>query len=139
LETNDIDIRPMVVDQLTQFASQDLVLRLARIEVLLQDYLLRRADAEDNLKQLSDLCTFLESEKTKALLAQRLQTGDVVRVVCPDCRGSGLKPTDVTSGRIQTSSAFESVRAPVVPTDDPRLQCGKCEGKKWIIMERYRG
>lgn len=136
---DDIDIRPVMVDQLTQFASQDLAIRLTRIEVLLQVYLLRRADADENLQRLKELCSFLEAEKVKVELAQRLQTGDVVRVVCPDCRGSGLKPTDVTSGRIQTGSAFETVHAPVVPTDDPRLQCGKCEGRKWVIMERYRG
>jgi hypothetical protein len=136
---DDIDIRPVMVDQLTQFASQDLAARLTRIETLLQTYLLRRADADENLRRLNELCSFLEAEKAKVELAQRLQTGDVVRVVCPDCRGSGLKPTDVTSGRIQTGSAFESVRAPVQPENDPRLQCGKCEGKKWIIMERYRG
>lgn len=137
----DIDVRPVAVDKLTSFDDEGLASRLARVDSLIQEYTTAVAQLETQLDRSKNLLRFLTEEREKVLLAQSLKKGDVVRVVCPTCKGSGMKPTDVTSGRISTGSAFEGIKGGVTksPTDDPRLRCPTCDGKKWVIMERYRG
>jgi hypothetical protein len=133
----DVDIRPMGVDQLAEFDESALATRKQRVEVLLLQYSNTCETLRKQLERADQVRTFLEDERNKIDLAEKLARGDMVRVICPECRGSGLRPLDVTSGRIQTASAFEKFQGPP-PDKDPRLQCPKCEGQKWLLMDRYR-
>jgi len=134
----DIDIRPMMVDQLAVFDEPALASRKLRIETLLTLYKNTCETLRMQLDRADQVRIFLEDEYKKVDLADKLARGEMVRVICPECRGSGLRPMDVTSGRIQTASAFEKFQGPP-PDKDPRLQCPKCEGQKWLLMDRYRG
>lgn len=133
-----VDIRPMGIDQLATFDAVALRARKERIDYLLTVFTARCTSLHATLQKMVATKTFLEEEQQRAVVALKLQAGDVVRVVCPECKGSGLKPMDVTTGRIQTTSAFETLKGPV-PVKDPRLCCSMCEGHKWVLMDRYRG
>lgn len=136
----DIDIRPIVIDRLVEFTDTALASRIARIEELSQQYERDIEIVEKELTTARQVHQFLLAEHANARLADELRKGEVVRVICPECRGSGLKPTDVTSERI--GSAFEGIRGSGVsvdPTKNFKLRCVKCEGKKWVIMQRYKG
>lgn len=134
---DDIDIRPMGVDQLAEYNELSLAARKQRVEELLLQYSTTCDTLRTQLERADQVRSFLEDERKKIDLAEKLARGDMVRVICPECRGSGLRPLDVTSGRIQTASAFEKFQGPP-PDKDPRLQCLKCEGQKWLLMDRYR-
>lgn len=139
----DIDIRPVLVDKLVAFTDQALEQRMARIVVLREEYQQRVVEQKEALERSERIFRFIEEEGEKAKLAQALKCGDVVRVVCPTCNGSGLKPVDATSGRIQRKSAFETIgKEPTQanPADiDPTERCVDCEGKRWILMDRFKG
>lgn len=143
MEKINIDIRPVTVDKLTLFKDEELAKRTARIITLLfciEDNITR---LQRELNEVLALKDFLEKELKNAELAILLKKDDLVRVICPVCKGSGLKPTDTTSGRItsnRTNSAFETLgKRNVLPEEDPHLQCNHCKGAKYIIMERYKG
>lgn len=137
-----IDIRPVAVDKMAAFKDEELTSRQARVTELLNAYNQYVEDLREELEETERNQAFLETEAKNVELAILLKRGDLVRVVCPICNGSGMKPTDVTTGRIATNagSAFETVgKKDARPEDDPRFQCEKCKGDKWVIMERYRG
>lgn len=142
MSSEDIDIRPVLVDKLATFEEVDLTSRLTRIDALLQEFEARVAELQEQLEKSNQLVKFLNDEREKVLLARQLRKGDVVRVICPACKGSGMKSADVTSGRVSApGSAFESIQGgvTVAPEDDPLTRCTTCSGKKWVIMERYKG
>ncbi|MGD9209142.1 MAG: hypothetical protein PVI90_00125 [Desulfobacteraceae bacterium] len=137
-----IDVRQVPVDKLITFEMGALTSRVGRINTLLSAYIEYVSALQKELEETSSLKVFLEKELKKAELAVSLKKDDLVRVICPVCKGSGLKPTDVTSERIassRTNSAFESLGKRVShPEDNPQLQCNRCKGMKYIIMERYK-
>ena len=142
MEKLDIDVRPVPVDKLAAFKEEELSSRQARVVELLTAYTQYVEDLRSELEATERNKNFLEREFKNAELAVLLKRGDLVRVVCPSCKGSGMKPTDVTKGRVATAagSAFEKLgNKDAQPEDDPRLQCIECKGEKWVIMERYRG
>lgn len=136
----DIDIRPVHVDRLVTFEDTELESRQTRIEVLRDEYEKEVSNLRERLENAEELHRFLLTEHGAVVLARKLKCGDVVRVVCPSCAGMGLKPTDVTSGRISVPTAFEKVGpATGPPVPDPKSMCSRCEGKKWILMDRFKG
>lgn len=137
----DLNVRPIAIDKLVQFQPGALASRLAQVETHLQEYAARCATLRDELSNSERVCEFLEKERDAVILAQKLQEGNIVRVVCPQCQGSGMKPHDMTSGQLSRKTAFESVgSSSPVPTEiDPADQCASCQGHKWILMDRYRG
>lgn len=137
-----IDVRPVPVDKMATFKDEELSSREARVTELLTAYTEYVDSLRDDLAETERQKAFLEQEAKNVKLALLLKKGDLVRVVCPACKGSGMKPTDVTTGRVtaHAGSAFESVgKKDARPEDDPRFQCVECKGEKWVIMERYRG
>lgn len=138
---DDVDVRQVPVDQLARLPKESLQIRRERVESLLETYGKHVETAEAVLKRVRELYAFLREQHENVDLAQRLQVGDVVRVKCVACQGTGMKPTDVLSGRVlqNQGSAFEKVRANQVQKIDPALQCEECEGKQWVLMERFRG
>jgi hypothetical protein len=140
---DDLDVRPVVVDKLVEFTDQALAQRVERLVVLCKRYEERVASQEEALAQSRQLFRFVQDEQEKAKLAQALKCGDIVRVVCPSCQGSGLKPIDATSGRVQRKSAFETIGSETKPessTDiDPAERCKECQGKKFVLMDRFKG
>lgn len=145
MDEHEIDVRPVPVDKLVEFTDLALTQRVERIGVLVKEYQQRITAEEEALKRTKSLFRFLEEEESKALLAVALKCGDVVRVICPVCKGSGLKPVDATSGRIQRKSAFETVgpaprtQLPSPAEVDPTDRCKACEGKRWVLMDRFKG
>lgn len=139
----NIDIRPVTVDKLTLFKDEELAKRTTRIITLLSCFEDNITTFQRELNEVLALKDFLEKELKNAELAVLLKKDDLVRVICPVCKGSGLKPTDTTSGRItpnRTNSAFETLgKKKVFPEENPHLQCDHCKGTKYIIMERYKG
>lgn len=140
----DIDIRPVLVDKLVEFTDIALTQRCDRLSVLVEEYQQKIATQEEALEKTKSLFRFLKDEHEKATLAVALKNGDVVRVVCPTCQGSGFKAVDVTSGRIQRKSAFERIgsEAPkqLSPVDvDPSERCTHCKGNRWVLMDRFKG
>ena len=137
---NDIDIRPVPIDKLTDLKETELSSRRTRIEAHVSQYETHIAELEETLERCKEIYTFLQRERDAVILAQKLQSGDIVRVVCPTCQGTGMKPTDVLSGRIkQSGSAFESKKAKPSREIDPALRCTDCEGKRWLLMDRFKG
>lgn len=138
----DIDIRPVVVDKLITFSEQNLTSRQARIEELIVEYDERIKTYETCLDEARTLRRFLGDEHDNVVLALKLKRGDVVRVVCPQCKGSGMKAVDVTTGRLASANrtAFETIKTnPIRIEDDPTLRCSECLGKRWVMMERFKG
>ena len=139
--SDDIDIRPVPVDKLTTFGEAALVGRQARLVELIEEYTQRAEQLAIDLKDAHRILVFLQTEKTNVALAQQLARGDMVRVVCPMCKGTGIKPADVLSGRVlQQGSAFENA-GPVKTTTviDERSRCVDCAGQRWIVMPRFKG
>lgn len=141
----DIDVRPVPVDKMAIFKDEELSSREARVAELLTAYTGYVDSLREELEETERNKDFLERESKHVKLAMLLKRGDLVRVICPSCKGSGMKPTDVTTGRVSniaagSGSAFESVgNKSTRPEDDPHLQCPECKGMQWVIMERYRG
>lgn len=136
----DIDIRPVNVDRLTTFEVHALTVRRQRIEELLAMHNEEGDQLRKALEANEALFRFLQNEHDAVVLAQQLKQGDVVRVVCPVCRGGGLKPVNVTSGRVQRKSAFETHGPVAEPVAAPEGEkCDACQGKRWQLMERFKG
>jgi hypothetical protein len=139
----DIDIRPLNLDRLVQLNEAALASRKARIDALLVEFEERCAVLKEELDARENITRFLRKEQAAAILADRLQREEIVRVKCPKCQGSGMKPTDTTGGQLHKKSAFESVGQTVSPTKKeeiaPADRCTECDGKKWVLMERFRG
>lgn len=139
----DLDVRPINTDRLVRFTAAELSSRRTRIEAHLEDYEARCMTLKEDLEASERIVHFLQGERASVELAGRLQREEVVRVVCPQCKGSGMKPTDTTGGQIHKKSAFESITAPassmLQPAIDPKDQCRECHGEKWVLMERYKG
>lgn len=136
-----MDIRHVGVDKLTQFSLSELTSRETRIREFLHMYEDDLEYLQKELGETQSVLSFIQDELKYVKLAIRLKDGDLVRVICPSCKGSGMKPTDVTTGRVVTTkrTAFESLGKQMNPERDPQLQCPECKGDKWILMERYQG
>lgn len=138
MEKKDIDVKPVVLDKLVkEFTPKAIVQRIDRIENLLKEFNNNKEDLTERLDHVNKVLSFLTKEYDNVLLAQKLQDGVLVRVVCPACDGSGLKPTDVTDGRV-TYTAFETLKSSTVDIR-PEAKCSKCSGNRWIIMTRFCG
>jgi hypothetical protein len=138
----DIDIKPVTVDKMATWEARALESRLSRIEELLQEHRERAVSLQEALTDTQTLVSFLEKEHANTQLAQQLSENIVVRVVCPDCKGTGMRPANVTTGVVSQGSAFESVGKPVTtqtPVIDERNRCPGCKGQRWVIMERFKG
>jgi hypothetical protein len=139
--SNDIDVRPIPVDRLSTFEESALADRHRRLVAYVETYSQRVVSLCDELEEARRVLSFVEREKANAELAQQLIRGDVVRVICPTCDGTGMKPADVAGGRIHQGTAFESSKAATsdVPVIDERNRCVDCTGQRWIIMPRFKG
>jgi len=136
----DTKVRPVSVDKLTDSSDAFLDDRKKRIEIEKKEVAEKLDVLRKEVVTLESLETFLKREYEHVTLAFQLKAGDVVRVKCPMCRGTGLKEFDATSGKIK-GSAFEHVGSPTInqPQDDPAQFCTQCEGRKWILMDRFKG
>lgn len=136
-----IDVRGVPVDKLATFSSEQLAARKAKIVALISAYESCVEDARKHQEKAEKGYTFVQQELVNVELAQQLAQGNVVRVICSTCRGTGLKPADVLSGQIaQRGSAFEGVGgAAAAPVIDERNRCPVCKGLRWQIMERFKG
>lgn len=138
-----VDLRPVVVDKLVTLPAEAITQRLQRAEELVAHFDRRCADLRAALETAQVTYRFLVQERDNAILVQKLQAGIVVRVVCPSCKGSGLKPSDVLSGQVHRKSAFESVGETVrhiEPSEMPETErCTECGGKRWVLMDRFCG
>ena len=144
LDGNDVDVRAVPVDRLTSFTPEALADRSRRLDSLVATYQQRSEELRVFLGKVRQIYEFLVEQQENAVLAKKLQSGDVVRVVCSACQGTGLRPTDVFSGRVhKQGSAFESLTVKAYQETrkkiDPELQCETCEGKCWVLMERFKG
>lgn len=132
----EVRIRPISFERLLQTTPEELTARGTMADEDLEQCQAELKEGEDVVSKLKDAIAFLEKERGKVTLAQELQRGTKVRVICPTCKGSGQKSADVTSGRIATGSAFEGYGKPVI-AEDPRSRCLTCEGKRWVLMDRF--
>jgi DnaJ-class molecular chaperone len=137
----DIDIKPVPVDKLATLSEDRLQARHERLTELDAEYSQRVETLAATLEEARRIHVFVQVELVNVDLAQKLARGDVVRVKCPACDGTGLKPADVMSGYVQQGSAFESSgsKATVAPVIDERSRCSECKGQRWQIMERFKG
>jgi Zn finger protein HypA/HybF involved in hydrogenase expression len=139
----DLGVRPTSVDLLVTLPEADIASRRTILEVQLANYNTKCEELKTVLAAAETTRQCLQQEYDNVLLVQQLQSGEIVRVICPACKGSGLKPTDVTSGQLHRKSAFEGVGETVNPMRprevDPKDRCPACEGKRYQLMERYRG
>lgn len=136
----DIDIRPVPVDRLVTFDRGALVSRRDRLIALREEFQQRITSALTELAELETIMHLVESEYDSVVLAERLLNEDIVRVICPTCKGTGMRPSDVLSGQVRHGSAFEATgKANVAPVIDERSRCKDCQGLRWIIMDRFRG
>jgi DnaJ-class molecular chaperone len=138
----DLDIRHVSVDKLASFEMTALVARRERLAELLVEYQEKVVTLQTELEEAQKTVAFLQAEFDNAELAEKLARGDVVRVVCPDCRGTGMKPANVISGQVSKGSAFESTGKPAstaTPVIDEHNRCSNCKGQRWVIMERFKG
>jgi hypothetical protein len=138
---SDIDIKPVPVDKMATFPEANLEDRRARLTVLDEEYTGRVESLTVELEEARRVHAFIKTELANVDLAQKLARGDVVRVKCPACKGTGMKPADVMSGRVQHGSAFESsgTKTTAAPVIDERNRCPDCKGQRWQIMERFKG
>jgi hypothetical protein len=136
----DVDIRPVSIDKLAGWEESAVDSRLSKITQLLEEHEKGLVALQEEVETRKRLVSFLRDEKRKAGLALELSRGLVVRVVCPECQGTGMRPSDVVGGRISKGSAFEAVGRPQSSTEpDARARCKECNGQRWIIMTRFRG
>ena len=136
----DLNIRHVAVDKLTTFTNDALTKRRERLEELRVESRAEFTTLQDALTHAKENVEFIQSEYDNVLLAERLARGDVVRVMCPACTGTGMKPANVISGQVSKGSAFESVgKPPTAPVIDEQNRCTECKGQRWVIMERFRG
>lgn len=135
--SDSVTIRAVPVDTLISFTKEELTKRQEQVEQQ-RDHTKERCDSlREELSHVTRLHAFLVQEYENAVLAQKLQRGDVVRVVCPVCKGSGMSPDDVTGGRIR-GSAFENI-GDVQEVTTASKPCKECEGKQWVLMDRFKG
>jgi len=138
-EALKVNVQPMLVDTLVTFEEAQLASRRESIEGSLVVYEERCTELEEELKQSQHTLSVLRREHDNVILAQKLKLGDVVRVVCPTCKGSGQSPDDVTSGRVR-GSAFEGAALGGEPKlQDTRDRCKMCSGNRYVIYERFKG
>lgn len=136
----DIDVRPVPVDKLVGFSASELASRHKRLIELREEFQARLAMLKTELEEVEKISTFIQTEYDHVVLAERLLKEDVVRVVCPSCKGSGMRPANVLGGQIHKGGAFESVGKPVsASVVDERNRCQECQGQRWIIMDRFKG
>jgi hypothetical protein len=138
-EALKVNVQPMLVDSLVTFTDVQLASRREAIEESLKAYEECCTGLEKELTQRKHTLSTLRREHDNVLLAQKLKIGDVVRVVCPTCKGSGQSPDDVTSGRVR-GSAFEGAALGGEPKlQDTRDKCKVCSGNRYVIYERFKG
>ena len=135
----DVKVQPAAVDTLVTLDEDALASRRTKIEQSVEAYTKSCKELEATLTQRQHTLSVLRREHDNVILAQKLKLGDVVRVVCPTCKGSGQSPDDVTSGRVR-GSAFEGRNL----GGDPKLQdkrdpCKMCGGNRYVIYERFKG
>lgn len=136
----DLDIRHVPIDKLTVFTTDARVARRERLVELCAESQENLMALQDALNQAQKDVEFVQSEYDNVVLAEKLACGDVVRVMCPTCRGTGMKPANVISGQVSKGSAFESVgKPPTAPVIDEQNRCTECKGQRWVIMERFKG
>lgn len=139
----DIGVRPASVDILVTVPAEDIASRRVTLETQLGVYNEKCTQLRTALTAAETTQRCLQQEYDNVILVQQLQSGELVRVICPVCKGSGLKPTDVTSGQLSRKSAFETVGETVTQIKSPlevnaKDRCPACEGKRYQLMERYR-
>lgn len=136
----EVDVRPVPVDKLMTLPETALEARIARVTVLLGEYEAHVNALLTDLETAQRTHGYLQKELAQTELALQLSRGDVVRVICPGCRGTGMLASDVLSGRVrQTGSAFESAPFKGPPVVEDRDKCKQCQGLRWVIMERFKG
>lgn len=143
LKVVDINIRPVTFDRLVQFEEVDLQNR----EGTLVEGVAKFANRIEALKRRVETDTkihaFLVAEQDKVTTALKVKRDELVRIVCPTCKGTGMRTADVLSGKIR-GTAFEGTGAggSVIVQNveiDPMNACPSCEGKRWQLMLRFKG
>jgi len=138
----EVDIRPVPVDKLSTWTVEELTRRQTRAQELCSIYAQYVQAAQAELESLRRVHTFLTSANYDATLSLKIVQDKVVRVKCMECNGTGQKALDVESGRIMRKSAFEfnQPTGPIVMTEIPdEFKCTNCQGRGWLLMERYSG
>jgi len=141
----DIPVRHVPVHSLAHvMLPKDVEARRVVLEQAVEEWEGYVVECTTAKRHAQDTLAFLKRETENLEVSLKLRDGSLVRVVCSVCNGSGLKPTAVTSGVIQTKTAFQNIdQAPTTPPQvqevDPIHRCAECEGKKWLIMQSYRG
>jgi DnaJ-class molecular chaperone len=135
----DVKVQPVPVDTLTTLEDSAVAKRRETIERGIEAYEESCKELEETLAQRQHILEVLRREHDNVILAQKLKLGDVVRVVCPTCKGSGFSPDDVTSGRVR-GSAFEGRNLGSEPQlQDNRDACKECSGNRYVVLERFKG
>jgi len=143
LKVVDVNIRPVTFDRLIQLEEVELQNR----EGTLAESVVKFAARLDLLKKRVEtdekIHAFLVAEHEKVTTALKVKRDELVRIVCPTCKGTGVRTADVLSGKIR-GTAFEGTGAggsTIVQNAeiDPTNACPTCEGKRWQLMLRFKG
>jgi hypothetical protein len=144
LSFDGLDVRPTPVDQLVNNPELTIQQRIDKLQSWKEKGTTIVETRKSQYEESQEVYEFIIRELEGAELALLLKRGVKVRVVCPDCRGTGMRPEDVTSGQYQKAGhAFSTgtatartERTPVIPDTK---KCLMCKGKRWMIMERFKG
>jgi hypothetical protein len=138
----DIDIRHVPVDKLTTWTETSLESRRIQIVNIRAEYEAKFVTASKELTEVTKIAKFLEQEQIYIELALELTKGNVVRVNCPECKGTGMRPANVLSGQVSKGTAFEATGKPHAAKPsviDEKNCCRECKGQRWVIMDRFKG
>lgn len=143
LKDADVNVRPVSFDRLVQFEEVELQDREETLATSLAmlagrlELLKKRVETDEKIH------AFLAAEHEQVTTALQVKRDELVRVVCPACKGTGTRIADVLSGKIR-GTAFEGTGAggsAVVQNVeiDPTNACPTCAGKRWQLMPRFKG
>jgi len=138
-----VNVCPVAFDQLMQFEAADLQTREETLEKSVALFATRLEALKKRVETDEKVYAFLVAEHEKATTALKVKRDELVRIVCPICKGTGMRTADVLSGKIR-GTAFEGTGAgasSVVRSMevDPMNVCSTCEGKRWQLMLRFKG
>lgn len=139
----DVPVCPTFFDQLLQLSEADLQLREGTLAESVAKFEERLSLLKKRVETDTRVHTFLVAEYEKVTTALKVKRDELVRVVCPTCKGTGMRVADVLSGKIR-GTAFEGTGAgsSIIVQNaevDPANACPTCEGKRWQLMSRFKG
>lgn len=138
-----VEIRPVTFDRLVQLEEVELRNREGTLAESLAQFAVRLERLKKRVETDEKVHAFLVAEHVKVTTALQVKRDELVRVMCPVCKGTGTRTADVLSGKIR-GTAFEGTGAggsAIVQNVeiDPTNACPACEGKRWQLMPRFQG